>query len=98
MDRRDARSGSARELVRAARAKGVALTGSGGLLKALTMTVIETAHEEEMADDLGYDKHEPVGRNRATRATASGPRPYSPMRPARSISTCRGTGAAASSR
>ena len=55
---------AARELVRAARAKGVALTGPDGLLKALTKTVLETALEEEMADHLGYDKHEPVGRNR----------------------------------
>jgi transposase-like protein len=40
------------------------LTGPDGLLKALTKTVIETALEEEMSDHLGYDKHEPVGRNR----------------------------------
>jgi putative transposase len=26
-------------------------------------TVIETALEEEMSEHLGYDKHEPVGRN-----------------------------------
>lgn len=55
---------AARELVRTARAKGVALTGPDGLLKALAKTVIETALEEEMSDHLGYDKHEPVGRNR----------------------------------
>ena len=55
---------AARELVRAARDKGVSLTGPDGLLKALTKTVIETALEEEMSDHLGYDKHEPVGRNR----------------------------------
>jgi putative transposase len=55
---------AARELVRQARAQGVALTGPGGLLKALTKTVIETALEEEMAEHLGYDKHDPVGRNR----------------------------------
>ena len=42
----------------------VALTGPGGLLKALNKTVIETALEEEMAEHLGYDKHDPVGRNR----------------------------------
>jgi transposase-like protein len=30
----------------------------------LTKTVIETALEEEMAEHLGYDKHDPVGRNR----------------------------------
>lgn len=43
---------AARELVRAAKAKGAALTGLDGLLKALTKTVIETAIEEEMADHL----------------------------------------------
>jgi putative transposase len=36
---------AARELVRQARTQGVALTGPGGLLKALTKTVIETALE-----------------------------------------------------
>ena len=40
---------AAREMVRQARAQGVALTGPGGLLKALTKTVIETALDEEMA-------------------------------------------------
>ena len=30
----------------------------------MTKTVIETALEEEMAEHLGYDKHDPVGRNR----------------------------------
>jgi transposase-like protein len=53
----------ARDLVRSARSRGAALTGPGGLLKALTKTVIETALDEEMADHLGYDKHDPAGRN-----------------------------------
>ena len=39
------------------------LTGPNGMLKALTKTVIETALDEEMAEHLGYDKHDPVGRN-----------------------------------
>jgi putative transposase len=52
----------ARELVRSARACGVALTGPNGLLKALTKTVIETALDEEMTKHLGYDEHAPVGR------------------------------------
>ncbi|MGN6130962.1 MAG: IS256 family transposase [Nocardioidaceae bacterium] len=52
----------ARALVRSARERGTALTGPGGLLKALTKTVIETALDEEMADHLGYDKHNPDGR------------------------------------
>ena len=55
---------AARELVRQARDRGVALTGPDGLLKALTKTVIETALDEEMAEHLGYDKHDPMGRNR----------------------------------
>lgn len=53
----------ARELVRTARARGVALTGPDGMLKALTKTVIETALDEEMSEHLGYDKHEVAGRN-----------------------------------
>ncbi len=52
----------ARELVRSARSRGVAMTGPGEMLKALTKTVIETALDEEMADHLGYDKHEVSGR------------------------------------
>jgi putative transposase len=54
---------AAKELVRQVRAQGMALTGPGGLLKALNKTVIETALEEELAEHLGYDKHDPVGRN-----------------------------------
>ena len=54
---------TARELVRQARTRGVALTGPDGLLKALTKTVIETALDEEMSEHLGYDKHASVGRN-----------------------------------
>lgn len=59
----DAELEVARELVRSARERGAALTGPGGLLKALTKTVIETALDEEMADHLGYDKHDPLGDN-----------------------------------
>src|SRR3989337_201529 len=55
---------AARELVRQSRDRGVSLTGPDGLLKALTKTVIETALDEEMNEHLGYDKHEPEGRNR----------------------------------
>ncbi len=55
---------AARELVRLARQRGVALTGPDGLLKAVTKTVIETALDEEMSEHLGYDRHDPAGRNR----------------------------------
>jgi putative transposase len=50
-------------LVRTAKDQGLALTGPGGLLQSLTKTVLETALEEELSERLGYDKHDPVGRN-----------------------------------
>jgi len=50
------------DLVRQARAEGVALTGPDGLLKALTKTVLEAALDEEMTEHLGYDKHAAAGR------------------------------------
>src|SRR3954454_7409392 len=53
--------GIARELVRSARSREVAMTGPGGMLKALTKTVIETALDEEMTDYLGYDRHDRAG-------------------------------------
>ncbi|GLB99393.1 MULTISPECIES: IS256 family transposase [Mycobacterium] len=57
---------TARELVRAAQARGVSFSDTAdGVLKALTKTVVETALEEELADHLGYDKHDPAGRNGA---------------------------------
>src|SRR6185312_3432496 len=51
----------ARELVRHARDAGVALTGPGGPLKAITKTVIETALDEELSEHLGYDRRDPAG-------------------------------------
>ena len=41
------------------------MTGPDGLLKQLTKTVVETALNEELTDHLGYDKHDPAGRNGA---------------------------------
>jgi len=52
----------AQDLVARARAEGVDLVGPGGLLAGLTKTVLETALEAEMAEHLGYDKHDPAGR------------------------------------
>jgi|SRR4051794_32028942 len=54
----------ARTLVDQARAEGVDLVGPGGLLTGLTKQVLETALEAELAEHLGYDKHDPAGRNR----------------------------------
>jgi putative transposase len=53
----------AQELVEQARAEGVELVGQGGLLTRLTKSVLETALEAEMAEHLGYDKHDSMGRN-----------------------------------
>ncbi|MFN2534084.1 MAG: transposase, partial [Pseudonocardiaceae bacterium] len=53
----------AEELVERARAEGVELVGAGGLLARLTKSVLETALEAEMSEHLGYDKHDPMGRN-----------------------------------
>jgi transposase-like protein len=53
----------AEDLVARARADGVQLIGEGGLLTGLTKSVLECALEEEISDHLGYDKHDPAGRN-----------------------------------
>ena len=53
----------AEQLLAQARAQGVELIGPDGLLNQLTKRVLETALEEEMSAHLGYDKHDPVGRN-----------------------------------
>jgi putative transposase len=54
---------AARELVRLAKEQGLSLTGSDGLLKQFTKSVLETALNEEMTDHLGHEKnHAPEGR------------------------------------
>ena len=55
----------AQQLVEQARAEGIELIGPGGLLTGLTKSVLETALEAEMSEHLGYDKHDPMGRNGA---------------------------------
>ena len=55
--------GVAEQLVAQAREKGIELVGPNGLLAQLTKRVLETALDAEMSDHLGYDKHDPVGRN-----------------------------------
>ncbi|WP_329072232.1 IS256 family transposase [Streptomyces sp. NBC_01429] len=51
------------ELVGRAQAEGVQLTGEGGLLRQLTKRLLESALEGEITDHLGYDKHDPAGKN-----------------------------------
>ena len=53
----------AQALVEQARSEGVELIGPGGLLTGLTKAVLETDLEAEITDHLGYDKHDPMGRN-----------------------------------
>ena len=54
----------AEQLVAQAREKSIELVGPNGLLSELTKRVLEAALEAEMTDHLGYDKHDPAGRNR----------------------------------
>ncbi len=60
----DGKQQLAQRLVDQAKAEGVDLVGPGGVLTGLTKTVLETALEEELSEHLGYDKHDPVGRNK----------------------------------
>jgi transposase-like protein len=46
-----------------ARAQGVQLLGRGGVLQQLTKRFLEAALDAEMDEHLGYDKHDPAGRN-----------------------------------
>lgn len=51
------------QMVEQARSRGLWLTGEGGLLQQLTKTVLESALEGEITDHLGYDKHDPAGKD-----------------------------------
>ena len=48
------------QLVAQAREKGIDLVGTDGLFSQLTKRVLDV----EVSDHLGYDKRDPVGRNR----------------------------------
>lgn len=50
-------------LVDRARFEGLQLTGEGGLLQQLTKRVLESALEGEITGHLGYEKHDPAGRD-----------------------------------
>lgn len=58
-----AREELAEQLVAEAQANGLALVGPDGLLASLTKRVLELGLEVEMSEHLGYDKHDPDGRN-----------------------------------
>ncbi|WP_460579797.1 IS256 family transposase [Humibacter ginsengisoli] len=61
----------AEQLLAQAKEQGVSLVGPGGLLAGLTKTVLETALEVEMAEHLGYDKHQPSAGENARNGTRS---------------------------
>lgn len=63
-DVEDARREFAQRMLDQAREQGVNLVGPGGLLADMTKLVLEAGLEAEMSEHLGYDKHDPAGRNR----------------------------------
>jgi len=52
------------QLLEQAKEQNIELVGPDGLLGQLTKSVLETALDAEMSEHLGYDKHDPAGRNR----------------------------------
>jgi putative transposase len=63
------------ELVSRARAEDLRLTGGGRLLQQLTKRLLESALEGKTTDHLGYDKHDPAGKEGGNSRKASAPRP-----------------------
>jgi len=61
----------AEELVERAKNDGVELVGPDGLLAGLTKDVLEAGLEAEMSEHLGYDKHDPVGRDKGNSRNGS---------------------------
>ncbi|MGF3052673.1 IS256 family transposase [Microbacterium sp. YY-03] len=61
----------AEQLLAQAKEQGVSLVGPGGLLAGLTKTVLETALEVEMAEHLGYEKHQASDSGNARNGTRS---------------------------
>lgn len=51
------------QLVARAKAGDLQLSGEGGVLAQLTKRLLESALDGEITDHLGYDKHDPAGRN-----------------------------------
>src|ERR1700754_3001155 len=68
----------AEQLLAQAKEQGVELVGPNRLLNQLTKNVLETALDAEMAEHLGDDKHDPVGRGSGNPAMGLGPRRCSP--------------------
>ena len=63
----------AEELVARARAQGLELTGDNGLLTGLVRQVLQTGLEVELAEHLGYEPYDPVGRGSGNSRNGSYP-------------------------
>ena len=55
-------------------AEGAELLGPDGLLSQVTKAVLERVLDEELADHLGYDKHDPVGRGSGNSRNGTSPK------------------------
>lgn len=64
----------AEQLVVRAREEGVELTGEDGLLTGQVRQVLQTGLEVELADHLGYEAHDPVGRGSGNSRNGSYPK------------------------
>ncbi len=80
----------AEALVDRARSEGVSLTGEGGLLTSMVREVLQTGLDVEMADHLGCEPYESVGRGSGTAVMAPTRRRSGPMS-GRCSCGCRGT-------
>jgi putative transposase len=48
------------------------ILGENGLLKQFTKAILERALQAELTDHLGYDKHDPVGKNSGNSRNGTG--------------------------
>lgn len=62
------------ELMERVSSDGLALTGEGGFLPAMIKAVLERGLQAELADHLGYEKGDPVGRGAANSRNGSTPK------------------------
>lgn len=70
----DARRAWAQALVERARSEGVALTGDDGLLTSMVREVLQAGLDVEMAEHLGYEPYESIGRGSGNSRNGSYPK------------------------
>jgi transposase-like protein len=70
----DSKRAWAQALVDRARSEGVALTGEDGLLTSMVREVLQAGLDVEMAEHLGYEPYEPVGRGSGNSRNGSYPK------------------------